>query len=143
MDQPFEAPSDSDWAKDYARLRSGVPLAELSVDANDELVPLHQWRPVRAQPVTHYTPEEPDQPACDADVDADPGTVMFGTLNPEQVTCPACAAAGVPRVAAADLRAAAARIEGVAPAFAARMCREADQMDASDTATIPNRQGAD
>ena len=42
--------------------------------------------------VTHYTPEEPDQPACDADVDADPGVVMFGTLNPQHVTCPECAA---------------------------------------------------
>jgi hypothetical protein len=40
--------------------------------------------------VTHYTPEEHDQPACDADVDADPGTVMWGTLNPQRVSCPAC-----------------------------------------------------
>jgi hypothetical protein len=40
--------------------------------------------------VTHYTPEEHDQPECDADVDADPETVMFGTLNRNKVTCPDC-----------------------------------------------------
>lgn len=38
----------------------------------------------------HWTPEEPDQPACDADVGAPEGTVMYGTLNPERVTCLAC-----------------------------------------------------
>ena len=43
--------------------------------------------------VTHYTPEEHDQPECNADVGADPGTVMFGTLNPRKVTCPDCLAA--------------------------------------------------
>ena len=41
---------------------------------------------------THYTPEEPDQPACDADVGADAPDVMFGTLNPQRVTCPNCRA---------------------------------------------------
>ena len=40
--------------------------------------------------VTHYTPEEHDQPECNADVDADPETVMYGTLNPRKVTCPDC-----------------------------------------------------
>ena len=39
---------------------------------------------------THYTPEEPDQPACDADTAADVPAVMFGTLNPDHVTCPDC-----------------------------------------------------
>lgn len=43
-----------------------------------------------AEAVTHYTPEEHDQPECDADVGADPRTVMFGTLNPQKVTCPGC-----------------------------------------------------
>jgi hypothetical protein len=38
----------------------------------------------------HWTPEEPDQPACDADVDAPEGTEMLGTLNPDRVTCPEC-----------------------------------------------------
>jgi hypothetical protein len=42
--------------------------------------------------VTHYAPEEPDQPACDADTAEDAPAVMFGTLNPQQVTCPACTA---------------------------------------------------
>ena len=40
--------------------------------------------------IVHYTPEEEDQPECDADVDADPETVMYGTLNPLRVTCPDC-----------------------------------------------------
>jgi hypothetical protein len=48
---------------------------------------------------THYTPEEHDQPECDADVDADPETVMFGTLNPRKVTCPDCLAAMDPEPA--------------------------------------------
>lgn len=40
--------------------------------------------------LVHWTPEEPDQPACDADVDAPASTAMLGTLNPARVTCPAC-----------------------------------------------------
>lgn len=40
----------------------------------------------------HYTPEEHDQPACNADVYADPGETMYGTLNPAKVTCMACRA---------------------------------------------------
>ncbi len=42
------------------------------------------------QAVTHYTPEEHDQPACDADVAEDAPEVMFGTLNPQRVTCHDC-----------------------------------------------------
>lgn len=40
--------------------------------------------------MTHWTPEEHDQAECGAGVDAPQGTVMYGTLNPERVTCPAC-----------------------------------------------------
>lgn len=43
-----------------------------------------------AEAVTHYTPEEEDQPECDADLWAAPGVTMFGTLNPDKVTCPVC-----------------------------------------------------
>jgi hypothetical protein len=38
----------------------------------------------------HWTPEEEDQPACDADISASPSAVMYGTLNPRKVTCPEC-----------------------------------------------------
>jgi hypothetical protein len=38
----------------------------------------------------HWTPEEPDQPACDADTNAPADEVMLGTLNPSRVTCSAC-----------------------------------------------------
>lgn len=48
--------------------------------------------PCASDAVTHHTPEEPDQPACGADIDAPPEAVMFGALNPDRVTCPACRA---------------------------------------------------
>jgi hypothetical protein len=38
----------------------------------------------------HWTPEEPDQPACDADVDAPADTDMLGSLSLSKVTCRAC-----------------------------------------------------
>jgi hypothetical protein len=41
-----------------------------------------------AQALTHWTPEEEDQPACDVEAPGD--VTMFGTLNPSRVTCPAC-----------------------------------------------------
>jgi hypothetical protein len=62
--------------------------------ARDVVVPPEELRALRkalaAVTVIHYTPEEHDQPACDADVYAPPGTVMWGTLNPDRVTCPGC-----------------------------------------------------
>lgn len=56
----------------------------------------HPYPAPEAEPVAepeglvHWTPEEPDQPACDADVDAPASTAMLGALNPARVTCPAC-----------------------------------------------------
>jgi hypothetical protein len=40
--------------------------------------------------LVHWAPEEPDQPACDAD--APDGVTGFLTPNPDRVTCPACVA---------------------------------------------------
>lgn len=49
-DRPFETGPESQWTRDFARLRSGVPLAELTdrtdvAGDDDEIQPLHQWRP--------------------------------------------------------------------------------------------------
>jgi hypothetical protein len=46
--------------------------------------------PAPVAEVVHWTPEEPDQPACDADVDAPADTDMLGSLNLSKVTCRAC-----------------------------------------------------